>query len=187
MSVKQSTQLEIGKKLEQFCLQDANGQSFDSGDLLGKTGLIIAVMCNHCPYSNAIWSRLVDVSELALKLDINTVAINPNIHPNYPEDSPAHMIDKIEEFKISFPYLVDADQSVSRALAAVCTPDLFLFDGKGELYYHGRLDDKWHDSRSVSQEDLREAVIALFGEQEPPKIQHPSEGCSIKWLDTVTG
>lgn len=187
MSLMKSADIELGKKLEHFVLKDADENVFDSKNSIGKGGMIIAIMCNHCPYSNAIWERLEEVAMFAKKLDINTVAINPNIHPNYPEDSPAHMRDKIAEFELSFPYLVDDEQKVSRSLGAVCTPDIFLFDGEGSLYYHGRIDDNWHDSRSVNDEDLREAVITLFGKQEAPKKQYSSQGCSIKWIDTVTG
>lgn len=187
MSLMKSAELKIGTLLEDFELEDAIGNKFNSKEKFGKGGMIIAVMCNHCPYSNAIWKRLQEVVEFAKKLDINAVAINPNIHPNYPEDSPAHMRDKISEFSLEFPYLVDTDQKVSRSLGAVCTPDIFLFDGDKKLYYHGRLDDNWHDARSVEEEDLREAIITLFGNQEAPKKQYPSQGCSIKWIDTVTG
>ena len=187
MALIKSKEIELGRKLEDFELYDAFEKRFHSKDLVGKTGLIIAVMCNHCPYSNAIWKRLNIICEFAKKLDIATVAINPNIHPNYPEDSPAHMRDKVAEFEIKFPYLVDEGQEVSKALDAACTPDIFLFDKNLKLYYHGRLDDNWHDEKSVKQEDLREAVIALFGEQEPPAEQFPSQGCSIKWIDTVIG
>jgi len=187
MSFVKSADIEIGKKLEHFNLKDAFENEFDSKKSFGKGGMIIAIMCNHCPYSNAIWNRLEEVVEFAKKLDINAVAINPNIHPNYPEDSPAHMRDKVEEFKLSFPYLVDEEQKVSKSLGAVCTPDIFLFDSNGSLYYHGRIDDNWHDARSVQDEDLREAIISLFGNQPAPKKQMHSQGCSIKWIDTVTG
>ena len=127
------------------------------------------------------------MAEFAKKLDINTVAINPNIHPNYPEDSPAHMIDKIKELNLEFPYLIDENQDVSKSLGALCTPDIFLFDSDQKLYYHGRLDDNWQDARSVKEEELREAIMLLFSKQEAPKVQHPSMGCSIKWINTVTG
>ena len=187
MALIKSTNVELDKELEHFVIEDAVGEKFDSKKNFGKGGMIIAVMCNHCPYSNAIWERLQEVAEFAKKLDINCVAINPNIHPNYPEDSPAHMRDKIKEFSLTFPYLVDGDQSVSKSLGAVCTPDIFLFDDSAKLYYHGRLDDNWHDSRSVNDEDLREAIISLFGQQPAPTSQVSSEGCSIKWIDTVTG
>lgn len=187
MALVKSKEIEIGFPLQEFRLCDADGKAYSSIELMGKGGLIVAIMCNHCPYSNAIWNRLKKVSEFAKKLDINTVAINPNIHPNYPEDSPAHMRDKQEEFGFEFPYLVDDEQKVSQALQALCTPDIFLFDKNAKLFYHGRLDDNWHDEKSVKIEDLREAVIALFGGQEAPPMQFPSQGCSIKWINTVTG
>ena len=102
MALIHSASLELGKTLEHFELEDPNGEIFKSKDLFGKGGFIIAVMCNHCPYSNAIWKRLNAVAEFAKKLDITAVAINPNIHPNYPEDSPSHMLDKIKEMGIEF-------------------------------------------------------------------------------------
>jgi hypothetical protein len=94
---------------------------------------------------------------------------------------------KIDEFDLTIPYLVDSEQRVSKSLGAVCTPDIFLFDSSAKLYYHGRLDDNWHDERGVKDEDLREAVIQLFAKQPAPSMQIGSQGCSIKWLDTVTG
>ncbi len=187
MALMKSAKVELGTKLEHFVLEDSLANNFNSKEKFGKGGMIIAVMCNHCPYSNAIWERLQEVSEFAKKLDINTIAINPNIHPNYPEESPAHMTDKIKEFQLDFPYLVDSEQKVSKSLGAICTPDIFLFDESAKLYYHGRLDDNWHDARSVKEEDLREAVISLFGQQSAPTSQINSQGCSIKWIDTVTG
>ncbi len=182
-----SEKLELGRELEHFVLEDAFGNEYSSKESFGKGGMLIAIMCNHCPYSNAIWKRLQELSEFAKKLDINTVAINPNIHPNYPEDSPAHMVDKTKEFDIGFPYLVDSDQTVSKSMGAVCTPDIFLYDENAKLYYHGRVDDCLHDVRSVKEEDLRDAIISLFGRQPAPSSQQPSQGCSIKWIDTVTG
>ena len=187
MALIHSIPLTVGKPLEHFELEDPLGQLYSSKELYGKGGFLIAVMCNHCPYSNAIWKRLNTVAEFAKKLDITTVAINPNIHPNYPEDSPAHMLDKINEVGLVFPYLIDETQHVAKSLGAVCTPDIFLFDSEEKLYYHGRLDDNWQDARSVKEEDLREAIMLLFSKQEAPKVQHPSQGCSIKWIDTVTG
>ena len=187
MALIKSANIPLGMPLEHFKLEDPFGKQYTSETLFGKGGFLIAIMCNHCPYSNAIWKRFIAVSEFARKLDITTIAINPNIHPNYPEDSPAHMVDKIEEMGIDFPYLIDEHQEVVKNLGALCTPDIFLFDAEQKLYYHGRLDDNWQDARSVKEEDLREAVMHLFSKQEAPSPQHPSQGCSIKWKETVLG
>ena len=83
MSLIYSKELPLENKIENFELEDAFGRKYNVDEVIGKVGIIIAVMCNHCPYSNAIWQRLERVSEFAKKLDITTLAINPNIHPNF--------------------------------------------------------------------------------------------------------
>lgn len=187
MSLVTSKKIPLRRALQHFVLEDPDEKHYSSKELFGSNGLLIFVVCNHCPYTTVLWERLVEIAEFAYKIDVGVVAINPNIHPNYPEDSPAKMRNKIEEYSLNFPYLIDSKQIVSRSLEAVCTPDIFLFDGKGGLFYHGRLDDNEKDASMVKKEDLRDALVALFTNNPPPKPQHPSHGCSIKWIDTVTG
>lgn len=187
MARVESKMIPLKTALKHFVLLDPEDRRFDSKELMGKTGLLIYIVCNHCPYTEPLWDRFVEIADFAKKVDVGVVAINPNIHPNYPEDSPAHMLDKIKEHKISFPYLIDADQSVSKSLNATCTPETFLFDNQGKLYYHGRVDDSWQDASKVTKEELRDALMLLFSVKEPPKEQVPSKGCSIKWVDTVIG
>lgn len=182
-----SQSINMGTKLKHFALNDPYEKAYSSKELMGKNGLLIFVVCNHCPYTQVLWQRIVDISKFAKKIDVGVVAINPNIHPNYPEDSPAHMRDKIEEFNITFPYLIDSKQLVSRDLQAVCTPDIFLFDKNEELFYHGRIDDNEKYAHKVQKEELRDALTALFNEKKPPLTQHSSVGCSIKWQNTVLG
>jgi hypothetical protein len=81
-----------------------------------------------------------------------------------------------------FPYLIDAKQRAARDFGAVCTPDLFLFDGQRKLFYHGQLDDNWRREELVNKHNLQEAIRLVLLGKEPPKDQPPSIGCSIKWL-----
>ncbi len=187
MSLQRSIQIPVGELMPEFELEDPKGKVYKSKDLMGKNGLLIFVTCNHCPYAKAVWRRIVAAAEFAKKLDINAVAINPNIHPNYPEDSPSYMLDTIKKYNISFPYLIDKTQEVAKALKAQCTPDIYLYDGESKLYYHGRVDDNWQDEKDVRKEELKEAIMMLFNKKEPPEVQKPSMGCSIKWQDTVLG
>jgi len=187
MARVESQTIPLKTPLVPFALSNPEGRVYESKDLMGKSGLLIYILCNHCPFTEPLWERLVEIADFAAKVDLGVVAINPNIHPNYPEDSPAHMIDKITKYNVTFPYLIDADQSVSKALNATCTPEVFLYDHKGKLYYHGRVDDYWQDASGVQKEELRDAIMLLFSKKEPPSEQVPSKGCSIKWVDTVTG
>ncbi|MEE8358011.1 MAG: hypothetical protein V3R82_01175, partial [Candidatus Hydrothermarchaeales archaeon] len=63
-------------------------------------------------------ARLIRLARYSRDLGINTVAINPNIHPDYPEDAPDKMIKKIEDLGIGFPYLVDETQKTAGAFKA---------------------------------------------------------------------
>lgn len=181
MVLLESLTLELGMKMPSFSLNTPDGTPYTSEGLNGSKGLLIVFTCNHCPYAIAIWERLIALSHWAKPLGINTVAINPNIHPNYPADAPDAMINKIKEWGIPFPYLVDADQTVATAFQAQCTPDLYLLNAEHELVYHGRLDDNWQEPERVSKEDLKEAIKALSENAPINSVQYPSMGCSIKW------
>ncbi len=187
MSLINSKNIPLGTKLQHFALEDPYGKAHTSKEIMGENGLLIYIACNHCPYTQVMWERFVSIANFAKKIDIGTLAINPNIHPNYPEDSPSYMRDKIEEFNVNFPYLIDSKQIVVKSLEAVCTPEVFLFDSELKLYYHGRVDDNEQYADLVKKEELRDALMALFNQKEPPSVQHPSLGCSIKWHDTVLG
>lgn len=182
MALIESVIVPLGSTMPAFELKDPSGKSFKSDALYGERGLLVCFTCNHCPYAQAVWPRFIRLAQAARKAKIHTVAINPNINPAYPDDSPAKMAEKIKELGIDFPYLVDTTQSVADAFKAQCTPDLFLFNGKKELVYHGRIDDNWQDESKVTREELKEALNNLAAGRPIAKEQKPSMGCSIKWV-----
>ena len=75
-----------------FSLLSVQGQQINQKDLIKKNGLVLAFICNHCPYVKDIIDRVVlDFKELN-SIDVGTVAIMPNDADNYPEDSYEKMI-----------------------------------------------------------------------------------------------
>lgn len=182
MALVESIDIPLGTQMPHFELKDPQGKNHKLDGLYGEKGLLIAVTCNHCPYAIAVWPRLIKLAEASKALGVNTVGINPNIHPGYPEDAPKKMLEKIKEWEIGFPYLVDESQEVARTFKAQCTPDLYLFDASQKLVYHGRIDDNWQDESKVTRQELKEAIENLAGGKPISADQHPSLGCSIKWL-----
>ncbi len=184
MALVESTNIKIGNKMPEISLKDPSEKLFTSKSLRGPNGLLVVFTCNHCPYAKAIWPRLINLSRSAKSMGIYTVAINPNINPNYPEDSPENMTKFIRESRVPFPYLVDDTQQTARSYNAQCTPDIYLLDHNETLVYHGRFDDNWKESEKVTSQDLKLALENLaLGK---PALQHqfPSMGCSIKWNET---
>lgn len=183
MVLLESVQIELGTKMPEFQLNDSNSTPHSTQSEIGKKGLLIVFTCNHCPYAQAVWERVIKIAAQAKKLGINTVAINPNINPDYPEDSPERMKKLIKTLDIKFPYLVDEVQQTARDFKAQCTPDIYLVNAKNELAYHGRIDDNWQDEHTVKNHELLAAINALANGLPQAEKQYPSTGCSIKWVD----
>ncbi len=181
MVLLESLPLKVGSILPHFQLNDPNSDTHSSTSLMGNNGLLIKFTCNHCPYAIAIWDRFIALARHAKALGIESVAINPNIHPDYPEDSPENMALFSKNKELTFPYLVDSDQSVAKQYQAQCTPDIYLVKPDMSLYYHGRLDDNWKQESNVTKQDLKHAIELLSEYKPAPVDQFPSMGCSIKW------
>ena len=133
--------VQLGWQAQPFSLDDPDGETCHLSDLQNARGLVIAFICNHCPYVQAIADRLAADAKLLQNEGFNIVAINSNDYENYPADSPLMMKRFAAQHGFDFPYLIDEDQSVGKAYDAVCTPDFFGFNAQGQLQYRGRLDD----------------------------------------------
>lgn len=172
---------DFGWQAPDFNLLNVDGNMITRDQMMGKKGLLVMFICNHCPYVKAIFPRLVnDVRELKL-LGINTVAIMSNDPTDYPEDGFEHMQKIAQEMQFSFPYLLDSNQTVAKSYDAVCTPDFFGFNHQGELQYRGRFDESRKETAPDSTRDLFKAMKMIAECGNGPKEQIASIGCSIKW------
>ena len=144
--------------------------------------MLVAFMCNHCPYAQALWPRLVRDTASMTASGFGMVAINPNIHPDYPEDHPTQMQALINDWALPFPYLVDDDQSVARMYDAQCTPDFYVLRSDMSLAYRGAYDDCWKDASQVQTQYILNTMIHHAQHGHPLYASAtPSIGCSIKW------
>lgn len=172
---------DFGWKAPEFTLNDPDGNSFTMSEQLGEKGLLIAFICNHCPYVQAIAERFAEDTALLKSEDVNTLAVMSNDYRYVQTDSPPYMKRFAEEHGFTFPYLIDEDQSVGKAYGAVCTPDFFGLNAKGELQYRGRLDDARMGNPANRNKELVDAMRLIAETGEGPRQQVPSMGCSIKW------
>lgn len=182
---------DFGWQAPAFELTDAIGTPFTLDDVRGDKGLLIAFICNHCPYVKAIIARLVADAKTLQAEGLGVVAIMPNDYRSYPDDAPQLMMQFAAEHGFTFPYLVDEDQSVARAYGAVCTPDFFGFNTAGGLQYRGRIDSLTmgqmggEDSGEAPERvpELLNAMQQIAVSGKGPEAQTPSMGCSIKWME----
>ena len=183
MALTPSNMLELGTQAPDFRLVNAVTQSPTTlKDVMGKKGLWVMFICNHCPYVVHIRQQLVKVAHHVLDQGIGVVAINSNSIESHPQDGPVHMRALATEEGWRFPFLFDDTQNVAKAYQAACTPDLFLFDDAGQLVYRGQFDDSRPGKDvPVTGNAFLKAVEALLSGQPPVEKQVPSMGCNIKW------
>lgn len=173
---------DLTAKAYDFDLPGTDGQNWTLKKCMGKKGLLVMFICNHCPYVKAIHQRILcDTNELKT-LGIASVAISANDFIEYPEDSFANMKKLAKELKFDFPYLLDESQEVAKQYGAVCTPDFFGYNHSYELRYRGRLDASRKETvADNSRRDLFDAMKQIAQTGHGPKEQFASIGCSIKW------
>ncbi len=172
---------DFGWKAPDFTLKDPSGRSFTMSDHMGENGLVIAFICNHCPYVQAIASRLASDAATLKAEGIETIAVMSNDYRYVAADAPPMMARFAQQHGFPFPYVVDEDQSVGKAYKAVCTPDFFGLNNKGELQYRGRLDSAGMNDPSNRVAELVNAMRLVAETGRGPEEQTPSMGCSIKW------
>lgn len=182
MSATPSTMMDLGTQAPDFKLFDTvNNQLVSLDDFDNAKGLLVAFICNHCPYVQHILGEFVITARDLQQKGIGVVAISSNDVENYPDDSPKKMAAEARERQFSFPYLYDGTQEVAKAYRAACTPDFFLFDENDKLVYRGQFDDsRPGNDEPITGNDIREAADLLF-DGEVKEDQEPSVGCNIKW------
>ncbi len=177
-----STMRELGSPAIDFSLPEPlTGKTVSLSDFQGKP-LLIAFICNHCPYVLHIIDEFAAFAREYADKGLQVVAINANDVANYPDDSPEKMIEMAREKNFSFPYLFDESQQIAKAYTAACTPDFFLYDADGKLVYRGQFDDaRPRSDAPVTGADMRAAADAVLAGRQPNPDQKPSLGCNIKW------
>jgi peroxiredoxin len=182
MALTPSTMVPLGTSAPDFRLPDTDGKLVSLSDFGHAPALLVAFICNHCPYVKHIRAAFARLAREYQAKGVAIVGINSNDAANYPDDSPAKMKEEKEAAGYSFPYLYDESQEVAKAYDAACTPDFFLYDRDRRLVYRGQMDasrpgnDKPNDGA-----DLRAALDAVLAGKAPAGQQVPSMGCNIKW------
>ena len=172
---------ELDWKAPDFKLKSVDNNFYDLNSLIGKNGIVIAFICNHCPYVVKMIKRLVYEAKELKKIEISTVAIMSNDVNLYPDDSFDNMKIFSNKYEFNFPYLYDSTQKIAKLYKAECTPDIYGFNKDKKLKYRGRIDSLVNQDNIQYKRELFLAMELIANTNEGPLKQLNSFGCSIKW------
>ena len=181
MALTESRDIEHGTPCPDFRLPTVDGATRGLADFADKPVLVVMFICNHCPYVVAVEDRLIALAREYGPRGVQFVGICANDPTDYPDDAPGQLLRRWRDKAYGFPYLIDASQDVARWFGAVCTPDIYVYDRRRRLAYHGRIDDNWKEPARVTRRELAAALDVLLAGGRPSGEQISSIGCSIKW------
>lgn len=185
--------LALGDLAPFFSLKSTSGSVRNLEDYHDAEILVLVQASNHCPYMQASQDTLKEIQTEYGPRHVQLVAINSNSAELQPEDSFELMVERAQQEGYNFDYLHDEDQSVARALGAVRTPEVFVFDRQRRLAYHGAPQSILLDHRALesdegetqSEQYLRDALDALLADRRPRVTETPLLGCSVKSNDLI--
>ena len=159
----------VGQAAPDWTLPATDGKTCQLSEVAGPNGTVIAFICNHCPYVQAIVEPLRTAADTLQAEGIPVFGIMSNNYDFVAADSPENMQSFAAENGLTFPYLVDEDQSVAKAYDAICTPDIFGFAADRSMQYRGNV-----ETLVTAMQSIRETGVG-------PSHYAASSGSSIKW------
>ena len=164
-------------------MRGVDGQRTSIASVAGEHGTLVIFTCTHCPWAQAWEGRLTAIGNRYRGRGVGVVAINPNDPEEFAEDGYEEMQRRARAAGMQFPYVVDETSNVARRFGATRTPEVFLFDGRGRLVYHGAIDDDAHEPDQVQHHYLRDALDSVIAGRAVADAQTRSIGCTIKFRD----
>ena len=184
MALTPSTMLPLETVLPAFSLPTAKGSQLASNDL-DERPILLMVICSHCPFVKHIEPELTRL-EQDFGEAIQMVGISSNSLITHPQDGADQLADQATRHGWRFPYLMDQEQTLAKALQAACTPEFYLFAQTNShphsLRYRGQLDrSRPGNDQPLNGADLRQAINAVLNDQPVNPQQIASVGCNVKW------
>jgi len=171
--------LNIGDKAPDWKeLPGVDGKKLSLSDLKKKDVVVLAFICNSCPYAVDYENRLVAFAKKYSGKDsrVSIVAVNVN---KVDEDLPPKMKEKAAAKEFKFPYLFDETQQIAKDYGAGFTPEFFVLNKDRKVVYMGAMDDS-PNADKVKRCYLDKAVAAALAGKLPEVKETVPIGCRIR-------
>ncbi len=164
----------VGSTLEDFSLPDLNGKTQSFNELKGKNGAVVVFLSAQCPVVKGYNQRINQIAADYQAKGINLVGINSNA-----TESLDWVKSDAAEVGYKFPVLIDKGNVLADKLVASVTPEVYYFDAKNVLLYHGAIDND-RSGKNPTENYLRTAFDSSLSGKKIEKTKANAFGCTIK-------
>lgn len=146
----------VGRRVPQFVLPDSTGKEVGLADFRAKTLVAVVFLSCQCPISNQYIPILNEIQNKYGERGLQIVGVNASAG-----DTREKIAVHAAEFKIAFPVLCDARQSVADILGAERTCEVFLLDPQRIVRFRGRIDDRHQYTTKRDEPERHDLVLAI--------------------------
>lgn len=160
---------------------ELDGSPVDPRVNAGAQASVLIFTRSDCPISNRYAPEL---NRLAASFAPRNVAFW-SIYVDKSQD-PALIRQHVADYQLPGRVAIDRKHRLVALVGAQVTPEAALFDARGRLVYHGRIDDRFVDLNIArpepTQRDLEQALHTLLSGSAPTVAHLPAVGCLIEDL-----
>jgi hypothetical protein len=144
----------------------------------GTKATVLLFVSTDCPISNRYAPDVRKLYDVYAKDGVAFWLIYPN-----PADTVADIRDHLKAFSYPGTALRDVGHDIVKRAGATITPEAVVYDGRGQLTYRGRIDDRYsaigREKTAPTRHDLQDAIAAtLAGKPAKPRLTQ-AVGCYI--------
>lgn len=108
------------------------------------------------------------------------IVSNPNVHWGEAQAF-------VDEYKIEFPLLYDANGDLAQRMNPVVVPESFVYDIYDRRVYYGRVNDQFSEigsfNKQIRNADLKNAIQAVADGKTVDVLHQPAKGCIFESWD----
>lgn len=149
------------KSIKEFELVDHLGVSHSLDEYADRDFIVMYIHGSGCPIARLSVPTYLSIQEEYADKNIEFLMLNSFIQDDIPRINK-----EAEEFKITFPILKDADQSVARSMGVERTAEVFIIDPRTrEIHFRGPINDQlgYETQRlNINHHYLRDALNTIM-------------------------
>lgn len=177
--------VEVGGLVPEGSFTDINGRAINLRELSRQNkGLVIAFHSVSCPVSRQYGPTLARMEPGFRQAGLKLIIVNP-----HETDKP----EEIKQFRAQFPadvtYILDHDDTLTNAMGARSTTEVFLVDSTISIVYRGAVDDQFTTERKLKKSNNDWLTQAIFSIGKKIKVQNPvtdPSGCVLQTDFNIT-
>jgi thiol-disulfide isomerase/thioredoxin len=159
---------------------DLAGKNVNPFEISGGKPLVLVFVRTDCPVSNRYAPTIQ-----ALSHKYAGEAVMMLVYPDRSE-TPQDIEKHLHDYGYKIPALRDTQRELVKVSKVEITPEAAVFDGHGELVYHGRIDnwyvDFGHARGAPTTHELDQAIQAALNSARPAPASVSGIGCYISDL-----